>query len=89
MSEARPDGATESADDKTEAAADPRPPFAQQMRTAPRPRAATLDEQDPFAGNAEDIAAHETRRKNELSAWADTVLGLSERRVGVGTRRTQ
>ena len=35
------------------------------------------DAQDPFAGNAEDVAAHGTRRKIELSAWADTVLGLS------------
>ena len=36
------------------------------------------DEQDPFAGGAEDIAADETRRKIELFAWADSVLGLNE-----------
>ena len=36
------------------------------------------EEQDPFAGGAEDIAADETRQKMELFAWADSVLGLSE-----------
>ena len=36
------------------------------------------DEQDPFAGGAEDVAADETRRKIELFAWADSVLGLNE-----------
>jgi Domain of unknown function (DUF927) len=36
------------------------------------------DEQDPFAGNAEDVAAEETRKKIELFAWADSVLGLNE-----------
>ena len=35
-------------------------------------------EQDAFAGNAEDVAAEETRRKIELFAWADSVLGLNE-----------
>ena len=35
------------------------------------------DEQDPFAGSAEDVAADETRRKIELFDWADSVLGLS------------
>ena len=36
------------------------------------------DEQDPFAGGAEDIAANETRRKIELFTWADGVLGLND-----------
>jgi len=36
------------------------------------------DEQDPFAGSAEDVAAGETRRKAELFAWADSVLELNE-----------
>jgi putative DNA primase/helicase len=36
------------------------------------------DEQDPFAGGAEDIAAEETRRKIELFAWADGALELNE-----------
>ena len=36
------------------------------------------DEQDPFAGSAEDVAADETRRKIELFDWADGVLGLNE-----------
>ena len=36
------------------------------------------DGQDPFADNAEDIAAEETRRKSELFAWADSVLELNE-----------
>ena len=36
------------------------------------------DEQDPFAGGAEDVAADETRRKIELFAWADSVLGLND-----------
>ena len=67
MSEARPDGATE--DDKAEAAADPVDEDAETETGK--------DAQDPFAGNAEDVAAHGTRRKIELSAWADTVLGLS------------
>ena len=35
------------------------------------------DEQDPFAGSAQDVAADETRRKVELFDWADSVLGLS------------
>ena len=35
-------------------------------------------EQDAFAGSAEDVAAEETRRKIELFAWADSVLGLNE-----------
>ena len=35
-------------------------------------------ERDAFAGSAEDIAAEETRRKTELYAWADNVLGLNE-----------
>ena len=35
-------------------------------------------EQDAFAGNAEDVAADETRRKIELFAWADSVLELNE-----------
>ena len=35
-------------------------------------------EPDAFAGNAEDIAADETRRKIELFAWADSVLELNE-----------
>jgi hypothetical protein len=35
------------------------------------------DGQDPFAGNAVDVAADETRRKVELFTWADSVLGLS------------
>ena len=34
--------------------------------------------ENPFADNAEDIAADETRDKIELFAWADGVLGLSE-----------
>ena len=36
------------------------------------------DEQDPFAGGAEDIAADETRQKIELFVWADGVLGLND-----------
>jgi putative DNA primase/helicase len=36
------------------------------------------DEQDPFAGSAEDVAADETRRKVELFAWADSVLRLNK-----------
>jgi len=36
------------------------------------------EEQDPFAGGAEDIAANETRRKIELFDWADSVLELNE-----------
>jgi hypothetical protein len=35
------------------------------------------DEQDPFAGSAEDVAAEETRRKVELFAWADSVLEVA------------
>jgi putative DNA primase/helicase len=35
-------------------------------------------DRDPFADTAEDIAAEETRRKAELFAWADSVLGLGE-----------
>jgi hypothetical protein len=35
-------------------------------------------EQDAFTGSAEDVAAEETRRKIELFAWADGVLGLNE-----------
>jgi hypothetical protein len=35
-------------------------------------------ESDPFAGNAEDHTAKETRIKNELFKWADSVLGLNE-----------
>jgi hypothetical protein len=35
------------------------------------------DEEDLFAGSAEDVAADETRRKVELFALADNVLGLS------------
>ena len=35
-------------------------------------------EQDAFADNAEEVAAEETRRKIELFAWADSVLGLNE-----------
>ena len=34
--------------------------------------------ENPFADNAEDIAAEETRDKTELFTWADSVLGLSE-----------
>ncbi len=34
-------------------------------------------EQDAFAGNAEDVAAEETREKIELFDWADSVLGLN------------
>ena len=34
--------------------------------------------ENPFADNAEDIAADETRDKIELFTWADGVLGLSE-----------
>ena len=34
--------------------------------------------QDAFAGSAEEVAAEETRRKSELFAWADSVLGLNE-----------
>jgi uncharacterized protein (DUF927 family) len=33
---------------------------------------------DPFAGNAEEHAANETRRKIELFEWAESVLGLDE-----------
>jgi putative DNA primase/helicase len=36
------------------------------------------DEQDPFAGGAEDVAADETRLKIELFAWADGVLGFKD-----------
>jgi len=36
------------------------------------------EEQDPFAGGAEDVAADETRRKIELFAWADGVLGSND-----------
>ena len=36
------------------------------------------NETDAFAGNAEEVAADETRRKIELFAWADGVLRLSE-----------
>ena len=35
-------------------------------------------EQDAFAVSAEEVAADETRRKSELFAWADSVLGLNE-----------
>jgi putative DNA primase/helicase len=35
-------------------------------------------ESDPFAGNADDVAAEETRLKVELLGWADSVLGLDE-----------
>jgi putative DNA primase/helicase len=35
-------------------------------------------EKDAFAGSAEEVAAEETRRKSELFAWADSVLGLNE-----------
>jgi len=34
-------------------------------------------ERDAFAGSAEDVAAEETRRKIDLFAWADSVLGLN------------
>ena len=34
------------------------------------------EEADPFAANAEDVDAEETRQKNELFAWADDVLDL-------------
>jgi hypothetical protein len=38
-------------------------------------------EPDAFEGNAEDVAAEETRSKIELFKWADRVLGLNEAEV--------
>ena len=58
-------------------------PFAQQLMTAPTPKG----EQDAFADNADDIAADETRRKIELFAWADSVLGLNEADLELAARR--
>jgi putative DNA primase/helicase len=46
--------------------------------SAENERKEAADESDPFAGNAEDHAAKETKHKTELFEWADSVLGLNE-----------
>ena len=77
MSEKPLDGAMESSDGEKEVAANvpsicPANDDGSEAESGER-----SDEQDPFAGSAEDVAADETRRKVELFTWADSVLGLS------------
>ena len=73
------DGRMEPPDGEIEAAAAAVPSiWRENDNSAEAERDERSDEQDPFAGGAEDIAADETRRKIELFAWADGVLGLSE-----------
>jgi hypothetical protein len=81
MSATSPDGAMESPDGEIEAAAVTAgaPSICPTIDDgAGAERDERSDEQDPFAGGAEDVAADETRQKIELFAWAHGVLGLSE-----------
>ena len=77
MSERTFDGATGSSDGEMEVAANVPSVYPANGDRTEAESGETLDEQDPFAGSAEDVAARETRRKIELYAWADSVLGLS------------
>ena len=73
------DDRMEPPDGETEAAAAAVPAIWRENNpSAEAERGECAEEQDPFAGGAEDIAADETRRKIELFAWADGVLGLSQ-----------
>ena len=77
MSERTFDGATGSSDGEMEVAANV-PSVC--PANGDRPEAESgerSDEQDLFAGSAEDVATDESRRKIELFAWADNMLGLS------------
>ena len=76
MSAINPDGFMESPDGEIEAAAVAA--GVPSICPAIDDGADAEGEQDAFAGNAEDVAADETRRKIELFAWADSVLGLNE-----------
>jgi putative DNA primase/helicase len=79
MSAAAFDGRMEPPDGDTEAAAAAVPAVWPKNENGAEAKSGEYsDEQDPFADNAEDVAAEETRRKNELFAWADSVLELNE-----------
>ena len=81
MSEITPDGAMESPRGEIEAAAGSAgvPSICPAIDDgADAESSEATAEQDAFAGSAEEVAAEETRRKNELFAWADRVLRLNE-----------
>jgi hypothetical protein len=79
MSTPTSDGRTASPDGETRAAAAAVPAIWRgNNNRAEAESGGRSDGQDPFADNAEDIAADETRQKIELFAWADGVIGLNE-----------